>query len=126
MTAPRSLAALVLLALVLGLAGLAMAAGDLDGFYFLTMSAANIDPFTLVLSVTHNGQQIVVLFLDPLDSSVVYGLGVLTAEQQAAGPLFFGDGLDAGAFSVRLQGPTATGTATLFEVQFSFSGSKAF
>ena len=125
-TAPRSLAALVLLALVVGVASLAMAAGPLDGFYVLTLSGEGIDPFTLVLTVAQNGQQIVVLLLDPPASSWLYGLGELNAEQQVQGPLFFGDGLNAGQFSVRFQGPSVTGTATLFEAQLSLSGNKAF
>ena len=123
MTARRSLAALVALA-VLGVASLAMAAGPFDGAYVVTGTGTDMDPVTFALMVTQNGTQIGIALLDPLDSSWTYLIGVLGADQRVAGPLLFGDGLQAGSLSVRFQDSDVTGTVTLFEVQFDVNGSK--
>jgi hypothetical protein len=123
MTAPRSLGALVLVT-VLGAAGLVLAAGALDGAYVLTGTGP--DPVTLALMVTQTGSQVGIAVLDPLDSSWTYLVGDLTADQRVEGPLLFGDGLQAGSLSVRFQGSNVTGTVTLFEVEFSVSGSRIF
>ena len=125
MTAPRSLAALVLLTL-LGTASVGLAAGALDGAYVLTGTGPDMDPVTLALMVTQNGSQVGIALLDPLDSSWTYLIGGLNADQRVEGPLLFGDGLHAGNLSVQFQGSNVTGTVTLFEVEFNVSGSKAF
>lgn len=125
MTTARLLAALVLLAVV-GVAGPAPAVGELDGVYFLTVTGPSSDPVTLVLLVTQSGQEIVIVVLDPLDSSWFFLFGGLNADQQVTGPLFFGDGLEAGALTAHFQGPAVTGTITLFAAESAFSGSKVF
>jgi hypothetical protein len=125
MTAPRSLGALVLVTL-LGAAGLVLAAGALDGAYVLTGTGPDMDPVTLALMVTQSGSQVGIAVLDPLDSSWTYLIGGLNADQRVEGPLLFADGLQVGSLSVRFQGTNVTGTVTLFEVEFSVSGSKIF
>jgi len=125
MTARRSLAALVVVAL-LGVAGLGMAVGPLDGAYVVTGTGTDMDPVTFALMVTQNGTQIGIALLDPLDSSWTYLIGVLGADQRVDGPLLFGDGLQAGSLSVRFQDAGVAGTVTLFEVQFNVNGSKVF
>jgi hypothetical protein len=123
MSAPRTLAALVVVA-VLGVAGFAHAAGPLDGAYLLTATGTDMDPVTLVFVVTQNDSQIGIALLDPLDSSWTYLIAGLSADQRVDGPLLFGDGLQAGSVSVRFQESIVTGSVTLFEVQFNVTGSK--
>lgn len=126
MSAPRSIATMVLLALVLGVSSVAIAAGLLDGIYLVTLTAPSVDSFTAALIAIQNGSQIVIVLLDFLDNPLVFGVGQLSAQQQAAGSLLFSDGVQAGQFSVTFQGSNVTGTATLSEVQFALGGSKAF
>ena len=121
----RRLAVLAALAL-LGVAGLAVAAGPLDGVYVVTGTGPDMDPVTFALMVTQTGTQIGIAVLDPLDSSWTYLIGGLDADQRVDGPLLFGDGLQAGSLSVRFQGSDITGTVTLFEVQYNVNGNKIF
>ena len=121
----RRLAVLAALAL-LGVAGLAVAAGPLDGVYVVTGTGTGMDPVTFALMVTQTGTRIGVALLDPLDNSWTYLIGPLDADQRVDGPLLFGDGLQAGSLSVRFQGADVTGTVTLFEVRYDVSGSKLF
>jgi hypothetical protein len=126
MSGPRSLAALVLLALVIGVAGLATAAGELDGIYLVTLNAEGVEPITYALVATQNGSQLVLILLDFLDNPLVFAVGNLTAQQQLSGPLLFSDGVGAGELSVTFQGANVAGRATLFERQFGLAGTKAF
>jgi len=125
MTPPRSLVALMLLA-VAGLAQPAMAAGPLDGAYALTASSAGAADVDLFLLVLQNESTVVVVVLDPLDSSWTFGSGTLNADQQVEGALHFGDFLEAGTFGVRFQGAGVTGTITLYELPLSVTGTKIF
>jgi hypothetical protein len=125
MTPSRSLVALVLLAVV-GLALPATAAGPLDGAYALTASSAGAAGNDLFMVVLQNDSTLVILVLDPLDSSWTFGVGTLDADQQVAGTLNFGDSLGAGTFQIRFQGGTVTGTITLYEFAQSVTGTKLF
>ena len=125
MTPPRSLVALVLLA-VAGLALPAMAAGPLDGAYALTATSAGAAGNDLFMVVLQSESTLVILFLDPLDSSWTFGAGTLNADQQVEGALNFGDFLEAGTFRIRFQGGTVTGTITLYAFPQSVTGTKIF
>ncbi len=125
MTPSRSLAALVLL-VVAGLALPATAAGPLDGAYALSGSSAGAAGSDLFMLVLQNDSTIVVVVLDPLDSSWTFGAGTLNADQQVEGALHFGDFLEAGTFRVRFQGVSVTGTITLYEFPLSVTGTKIF
>ena len=125
MTPPRSLVALLLLA-VAGLALPATAAGPLDGAYALTASSAGAAGNDLFMVVLQNESTVVILILDPLDSSWTFGVGTLDADGQAEGALSFGDFLEAGAFRIRFQGGTVTGTITLYQFAQSVAGTKIF
>jgi hypothetical protein len=125
MTPSRSLTALVLLAVV-GLALPAAAAGPLDGAYAVTASSAGAAGNDLFMVVLQNDSTIVILVLDPLDSSWTFGVGTLDANQQVEGALNFGDFLAAGTFQVQFQGATVTGTITLYEFPQSITGTKIF
>ena len=125
MTPSRSLVALVLLA-VAGLAGPATAAGPLDGAYALTASSAGAAGNDLFMMVSQNESTVVILILDPLDSSCTFGVGTLDADGQAQGALSFGDFLGAGTFQIRFQGGTVTGTITLYQFPQSVTGNKIF
>ena len=125
MIAPRSLVALVVLVAV-GLAGPALAAGPLDGAYALTASSAGAAGNDLFMVVLQNESTVVLLILDPLDSSWTFGAGTLDANQQVEGALHFGDFLEAGTFRVRFQGGTVTGTITLYEFPQFITGTKIF
>lgn len=125
MSVPRSLATIILLALVLGVVSLATATGPLDGIYLVTLNAQGVESFSSALIATQNGSQMVIVILDFLDSPLVFGVGQLTAQQQVAAPLQFSDGIGAGQLTVTFQGLNVTGTATLFEIQFSLSGTRA-
>ena len=121
--APRSVAALVLLAL-LAVASVAQAVGPLDGVYALTATAEDTDPYLLYLVVLQNGAAVGIAFLDPVFGEYFYGFGTLDAEQRLQGTLSYGDGLEAGSFNLRLLGATVEGSATLYASPFAFSGPK--
>ena len=128
MTAPRSLLALVLLALV-GFSS-PLAAGPLDGAYSLrdAEDAASVAMFLVVLQTDNTA---VVVVLDPLDSSWTFGSGRVDADQQVEGPLLFGDSLfgdslEAGHFRLRFQDSNVTGTIELFETSLGIKGTKIF
>ena len=125
MTAPRSLPALVMLVLV-ALAGPAMAAGALDGAYALTGGGGSVASLEMFVLVIQNGGTVLLVVLDPVDSSWTFGTGTLNADQQVEGLLYFSDVLEAGEFRMRFQGPNVTGAMKLFEFSFGFTGTKLF
>ena len=112
--------------LVFGLAGPAMGAGPLDGAYALTGGGGTTATVTMFMVVLQTDSTVVVAVLDPQDSSWTFGSGTLSAGQQVAGTLFFGDVFEAGSFQVRFQGTSVTATITLYEFPVAFSGTKIF
>jgi hypothetical protein len=125
MISGRSLIALALLALV-SLPAPAAADGPLDGAYLLSASAPGAASNDLFMVVLQNDTTVVLLVLDPLDSSWTFGVGTLDANGQVQGTLSFGDAFAGGSFRVRFQGGTVTGTVTLYEFTQSIAGSKIF
>ena len=125
MTARQSLVALAMVAAI-GLASPAIAAGPLDGAYALTGGGGGTATVTMFMAVLQTDNTVVVVVLDPQDSSWTFGSGTLNANQQVDGVLFFGDVFEAGSFQVRFQGASVTATITLYEFAVAFTGTKIF
>lgn len=126
MMTSRQLAALVLL-VCLVFAGVAQAAGPLDGVYGLTASdGEGTTPYTLHLVVIQNGNQVGIAFLDPYFTDYHYGFGTLDAQQRLQGTLFFADGFEAGSFDLVFAGGGAQGSGVLYEGPFTYTGPKVF
>ena len=112
--------------MALGLAARAMAAGPLDGAYALTGGGGGTATVNMFMVVLQTDNTVVVVVLDPVDSSWTFGSGTLNVNQQVEGVLFFGDRFEAGQFQVRFQGASVTATITLYEFAVAFSGTKIF
>ena len=112
--------------MALGLAARAMAAGPLDGAYALTGGGGGTATVNMFMVVLQTDNTVVVVVLDPVDSSWTFGSGTLNVNQQVEGVLFFGDRFEAGQFQVRFQGASVTATITLYEFAVAFGGTKIF